>query len=358
MRYRPLGKTGTLVSELCFGTMTFGGEGMWEHIGTQQQAEATALLRRALESGVNFIDTANVYSLGTSERMLGTALKDLGVDRSQVVLATKVRGRVAPGANQSGLSRAHIVDQVHRSLERLQTDHLDLYQIHGFDPLTPLETTLRALTDLVREGTVRAVGASNLAAWQLARALWISDVEGLERFESLQAYYTVAGRDLEREVVPLLHDQHLGLMVWSPLAGGLLSGKYDRTTDKAGGSRRDSFDFPPVNRERAWDVVDVLREIGAARGASVAQLALAWLLHQDAVTSVIIGAKTMAQLEDNLASADIRLSAEELTRIDEVSALPPEYPGWMVGRQGGDRDLARVAENTPPVLAAEEAAAD
>ncbi len=350
MRYRPLGRTGTLVSELCLGTMTFGGEGMWEHIGTQQQAEATELVRRALEGGVNFIDTANVYSHGTSERMLGAALKDLGVDRSAVVLATKVRGRMAPGANGSGLSRAHIVDQVHRSLERLQTDHVDLYQIHGFDPLTPLETTLRALTDLVREGTVRAIGASNLAAWQLAKALWVSDREGLERFESLQAYYTVAGRDLEREVVPLLSDQQLGLMVWSPLAGGLLSGKYDRSTDKADGARRDSFDFPPVNRERAWDVVDVLREIAEARGVSVAQLALAWLLHQDVVTSVIIGARKMSQLEDNLASVEVRFTDEELARIDEVSALPPEYPGWMVARQGGDRDLERLNENTPPVL--------
>jgi len=335
--------------------MTFGGEGMWEHIGTQQQAEATDLVRRALEGGVNFIDTANVYSHGTSERMLGQALQDLGVERSRVVLATKVRGRMAPDANGSGLSRGHIVDQVHRSLERLQTDHLDLYQIHGFDPLTPLETTLRALTGLVREGTVRAVGASNLAAWQLARALWISDVEGLERFESLQAYYTVAGRDLEREVVPLLSDQQLGLLVWSPLAGGLLSGKYDRTTDKAGGARRDSFDFPPVNRERAWDVVDVLREIGAAKGASVAQLALAWLLHQEVVTSVIIGAKNMGQLEENLASVEVRFTDEELVRIDEVSALPPEYPGWMVARQGGDRDLERLAENVPPLLGAKEA---
>ena len=356
MRYRPLGRTGTLVSELCLGTMTFGGEGMWEHIGTQQQAEATDLVRRALEGGVNFIDTANVYSHGASERMLGQALQDLGVERSRVVLATKVRGRMAPDVNGSGLSRGHIVDQVHRSLERLQTDHLDLYQIHGFDPLTPLETTLRALTDLVREGTVRAVGASNLAAWQLARALWISDVEGLERFESLQAYYTVASRDLEREVVPLLRDQQLGLLVWSPLAGGLLSGKYDRTTDKVGGARRDSFDFPPVNRERAWDVVDALREIGATRDASVAQLALAWLLHREVVTSVIIGARTMRQLEDNLASVAIRLTDDELARIDEVSALPPEYPGWMVARQGGDRALERLAETVPPVLEAKEAA--
>ncbi len=350
MRYRPLGRTGTLVSELCFGTMTFGGKGMWEHIGTQQQSEATALVERALQAGINFIDTANVYSFGAAERLLGQALDDLGVERRRVVLATKVRGRIGPGVNQSGLSRGHIVDQVHRSLEHLKTDYLDLYQIHGFDPLTPLETTLRALTDLVREGTVRAIGASNLAAWQLAKALWISDVEGLERFESLQAYYTVAGRDLEREVVPLLRDQGLGLMVWSPLAGGLLAGKYDRETDRAGGARRDEFDFPPVNRERAWDVVDVMREIAAAHDATVAQIALAWLLHQDVVTSVIIGTKTMEQLEDDLGSVDVALTPAELEQLDEASRLPPEYPGWMVHRQGGDRDLARLTREAPPAL--------
>ena len=358
MRYRPLGRTGTLVSELCFGTMTFGGEGMWESIGKQQQAEATALVERALRGGINFIDTANVYSSGTSERLLGQALRDLGVDRDRVVLATKVRGRMGPGVNQTGLSRGHIVEQVHHSLERLQTDHLDLYQIHGFDPLTPLETTLRALTDLVREGTVRAIGASNLAAWQLAKALWISDVQGLERFESLQAYYTVAGRDLERELVPLLRDQGLGLMVWSPLAGGLLSGKYDRNTTRAGDARRDDFDFPPVDRERAWGVIDVMREIGEAKGASVAQIALAWLLHQDVVTSVIVGARNMRQLDADLASIDVELDRNDLARLDDVSALPREYPGWMLERQGADRDLERAAEETPAVIGERRQASD
>lgn len=328
---------------------------MWEAIGAQQQEEATLLVKRALEAGVNVIDTANVYASGTSERLLGQALRDLGVPRERVVIASKVLGAMGHGVNQSGLSRGHIVDQVHASLERLQIDYIDLYQIHGFDPLTPLQTTLSALTDLVREGTVRSIGASNLAAWQLAKALWVADVHGFERFESLQAYYTVAGRDLEREVVPLLDDQELGLLVWSPLAGGLLSGKYDRTTDEAGDARRDTFDFPPVNRDRAWDVVDAMRDVAAAHDASVAQIALAWLLHQDVVTSVIIGAKRMDQLEANLASVDIVLSDDELARLDEVSALPPEYPGWMVARQATGRDLERIAEAAEPVLEADAA---
>lgn len=350
MRYKPLGRSGTLVSELCLGAMTFGGRGAFEVIGKQQQGEATALVERALRAGVNFLDTANVYSEGRSERLLGQALIDLGVPRERVVLASKVRGTVGLGPNQAGLSRGHIVDQVHKSLERLQTDYLDLYQIHGFDPLTPLETTLRALDDLVREGTVRTLGASNLAAWQLTKALWISDKQGLERFESLQAYYTVAGRDLERELVPLLRDQQLGLMVWSPLAGGLLSGKYDRTTHTAGGARRDTFDFPPVDRERAWDVIDVMRDIAGAKGARVAQVALAWLLHQDVVTSVIVGAKTREQLEDNLGSVEVALDAEDLARLDEVSALPAEYPQWMLERQGGGRDLDTIAGRATPPL--------
>ncbi len=354
MRYKTLGRTGTVVSELCLGTMTFGGEGMWEAIGSQQQKEATEIVERSLRGGINFIDTANVYSAGSSERLLGQALVDLGVERERIVLATKARGRTGPGPNQVGLSRAHIIDEVHKSLERLQTPYLDLYQIHGFDPLTPLETTLRALDDLVREGTVRAVGASNVAAWQLAKALWISDVRNLQRFESLQAYYTIAGRDIEREIAPLLRDQDLSLMVWSPLAGGLLSGKYDRSTDKAGGSRRDTFDFPPVERERAWNVVDVMREVAEEHGASVAQIALAWLLHQDVVTSVIVGAKKMSQLDDNLASVDIRLSDEQLARLDEVSRLPGEYPGWMLERQGGGRDLDAIAKSAPRVLDSDE----
>lgn len=336
MNYKLLGKTGLYVSELCLGTMTFGGKGFWEVIGKQGQEVVTSLVNRSVDAGINFIDTANVYSFGESETLLGNAIKG---KRDQLIIATKVRGRMGEGVNNVGLSRVQIMKQVQDSLKRLQTDYIDLYQIHGFDPLTPLEETLAALDDLVRLGMVRYIGASNLAAWQLMKALGISDKNGWARFESLQAYYTVAGRDLEREVVPLLQDQQVGLMVWSPLAGGLLSGKYDRATAQAGDSRRDAFDFPPVNKERAWNVVDVMRELASQHQTSVASIALAWLLHQPVVTSVIIGAKTMVQLEDNLKAVDVKLTENDLKRLNEVSSLPSEYPQWMIERQSADRKL-------------------
>ncbi|MFB1480483.1 aldo/keto reductase [Corallococcus sp. RDP092CA] len=334
MHYRPLGRTGLFVSELCFGAMTFGGEGYWKNIGQQGQAEADALVGRCLDAGINFFDTANVYSYGQSEALLGKAL---AAKRSQVVLATKVRGRMGPGPNEVGLSRYHIFDSVHASLKRLGTDHIDLLQIHGYDVATPLEETLRALDDLVRQGKVRYLGASNLAAWQLMKALGVSDHRGLSRFESLQAYYSIAGRDLERELVPLMKDQQVGLMVWSPLAGGFLSGKYRRDAEGPEGARRTTFDFPPVDRERAYNAIDVMDAVAKETGASVARVALAWLLHQPHVTTVILGAKTQAQLEDNLAATELRLSPEQLAKLDAVSRLPPEYPGWMVERQNADR---------------------
>ncbi|WP_404367055.1 aldo/keto reductase [Corallococcus coralloides] len=334
MHYSPLGRTGLFVSELCFGAMTFGGEGIWKNIGQQGQAEADALVGRCLDAGINFFDTANVYSNGQSEELLGKALAQ---KRSQVVLATKVRGRMGPGQNETGLSRYHIFDSVHASLKRLGTDHIDLLQIHGYDVATPLEETLRALDDLVRQGKVRYLGASNLAAWQLMKALGISDHRGLSRFESLQAYYSIAGRDLERELVPLMKDQQVGLMVWSPLAGGFLSGKYRRGAGGPEGARRTTFDFPPVDRERAYNAIDVMDEVAKETGTSVARVALAWLLHQPHVTTVILGAKTQAQLEDNLAASELRLGSEQLAKLDAVSKLPPEYPGWMVERQNADR---------------------
>lgn len=330
MQYKPLGRTGLLVSELCFGTMTFGGKGFWKAIGQLSQNDVDDLVARVLDAGINFIDTADVYSEGESEKILGRAL---GRRRKDVVLATKVFGRMGPGPNETGLSRAHIMQAVDDSLSRLGTDYIDLYQIHGFDAVTPIEETLRALDDLVHAGKVRYIGCSNLPAWQLMKSLWTADKHNLHRFESLQAYYTIAGRDLEREIVPLLQDQHLGLMVWSPLAGGLLSGKYDRDGGGPGGARRVEFDFPPVNRERVFDAVDVMREIAGEKDASVAQVALAWLLHQPVVTSVIVGAKTPAQLTENLAAPAVRLSADDLARLATVSALPDEYPGWMVSRQ-------------------------
>ncbi|WP_202307545.1 aldo/keto reductase [Dryocola clanedunensis] len=336
MRYKKLGNTGLFVSELCLGTMTFGGEGgMWGKIGNLAQNEAEKLVGGALDAGINFIDTANVYSEGRSEIITGQALKNLKIPRENVVVATKVFGETGTaGANSRGSSRYHIINSVKDSLQRMQLDHIDLYQLHGFDPATPIEETLRALDTLVQHGHVRYIGVSNWAAWQIMKALGISERLGLARFASLQAYYTIAGRDLERELVPMLQSEGVGLMVWSPLAGGLLSGKYDRDGKAEEGSRRIEFDFPPVNKDRAFDCVDVMREIAEGKGVSVAQVALAWLLHQQVVSSVIIGAKRVDQLNDNIAATDIRFTEEELKRLDAVSELPREYPGWMLERQG------------------------
>lgn len=338
MRYKTLGRSGLLVSELCLGTMTFGGsQGIWGQIGAVQQADADGLVRRALDAGVNFIDTANVYSEGRSEEILGQSLKTLGVARDDVVIATKVFGRVGQGANSAGASRGHILQQIELSLKRLQLDHVDLYQIHGFDALTPIEETLQALDDLVRRGLVRYVGLSNWAAWQVAKAVGIAERRDLAPIVSLQAYYSLVGRDLEREVVPMLASEGVGLMVWSPLAGGFLSGKYHRDDEKTVDGRRANFDFPPVDRARGHGVLDALRVIAAAKGRSVAEVALAWLLHQPAVTSVIIGAKRVEQLTDNLAAVSLELSGDDLAALDAVSRLTPEYPGWMIERQGGLR---------------------
>jgi len=336
MKYNLLGNTGLQVSELCLGTMTFGGRGMWTAIGTLPQEQVNALVKQAVDGGINFIDTANIYSEGLSEQMTGQAIRDLGLKRDDLVIATKVRGRMGEGPNNSGLSRKHILQQANESLKRLNMDYIDLYQIHGFDALTPMEETLDALNTLVQSGKVRYIGCSNLAAWQIMKALGISSQNHLSKFVSLQAYYTIAGRDLEREVVPLLLDQNLGLMVWSPLAGGLLSGKYSRDME-SGEGRRANFDFPPVNKDKAFDIIDVMKSIANEKKVSVAQIALAWLLHQQVVSSVIIGANKPEQLSDNLKSVEIVLNADELKALDEVSKLNPEYPGWMIERQGADR---------------------
>jgi len=340
MKYNQLGRTGIFVSEICLGAMTFGGNpgaGFWKAIGQLGQPEVDGLVGRALAGGVNFFDTADVYSFGQSERLLGQAFRNLGVARKDVILATKVFGEMGPGPNDKGASRGHIMDSVQASLERLQTDHIDLYQIHGNDSVTPVEETLRALDDLTRQGLVRYVGVSNWSAWKIAKALGLSEAKGYARFETLQAYYSIAGRDLERELVPMLTEERLGLMVWSPLAGGLLSGKFGPGAPSPEGARRTTFDFPPVNTDRAWACVASMREVAQAHGASVAQVALAWLLAKPQVMSIIIGAKSLAQLEDNLAAAELTLTGEELARLDAVSALPSEYPGWMFERQGGGR---------------------
>lgn len=336
MKYKLLGNTGLKVSELCLGTMTFGGRGTWTHIGALPEDEAKELVKIAVDAGINFIDTANVYSFGLSEQMTGKAIHDLGLKRYDLVIATKVRGMMGEGPNDAGLSRKHILQQVDESLERLQTDYIDLYQIHGFDPQTPMEETLETLDSLVKSGKVRYIGCSNLAAWQVMKALGISAQQHLSKFVSLQAYYTIAGRDLEREMVPMLLDQKMGLLVWSPLAGGFLSGKYTRQNSDTEG-RRANYDFPPVDKEKAYDIVDVMQTIAAEKQASVAQIALAWLLHQPVVTSVILGAKKPEQLKDNLNSVNVTLTSEDLAKLNAVSELHPEYPGWMINRQSGDR---------------------
>ena len=326
MKYRLLADTGVFVSELCLGAMTFGGRGqMWEVIGGLDQPAVDAIVGRSLDAGINFIDTADVYSAGESETMLGKAL---GKRRHDVVLATKVRGRMGKGANQVGLSRLHIIEAVEASLTRLGTDYIDLYQIHRFDVLTGLEDTLRALDDLVHAGKIRYIGCSNLAAWQLMKALAISRAEGLEHFKCTQSYYSLAGRELEREMIPLLKDQGVGLLVWSPLAGGFLSGKFTRD-NKDAAARRASFDFPPIDKEKVYEIVDVMRRVASTHHVSVAQIALAWILSRDAVTSVIIGARKLDQLDDNLKAGDVSLSSDDLAALDEASRLKPEYPAWM-----------------------------
>ena len=330
MRYNKLGSTGLFVSELCFGAMTFGGSGAYSNVGTVQQAEADRLLARVFEAGINFIDTADTYSEGDSERITGQALKNLGTKRDEVIVATKVFGDTGSGPNQRGSSRSHILDGTKASLARLQLEHIDLYQLHGFDPATSIEESLEALDALVRQGLVRYIGVSNWAAWQIAKALGISNLHGWAKFVSLQAYYTIAGRDLEREIIPMLTGEGLGLLVWSPLAGGLLSGKYSRNQQGNEGSRRTAFAFPPVEMNRAYDVIDALKEMAERKHVSVAQLAIAWLLHQPRVTSVILGAKRIEQLNDNLGAVDIALSEEEMRSLDQVSQLPAEYPGWML----------------------------
>lgn len=337
MKYNVFGNTGLVVSELCLGTMTFGGDGIWKAIGTLQQQEVNELLKAAVDGGINFMDTANVYSYGLSEQLLGQGLRDLGIDRHELVIATKVRGRMGEGHNNAGLSRYHIFQSVDASLKRLQMDHIDVLYVHGVDPLTPVEQTMRALNDIVDTGKVRYIAVCNWPAWMVMKAQGIAEKNGWHKFEGLQYFYSLAGRDVEREILPMAADQKLAVMPWSPLAGGFLSGKYTRRNEKAGDSRRDVFDFPPIDKEKAYNIIDALADIAGVHHATVAQLALAWVRQQPGVTSTIIGAKTVKQLADNVSSADMILSPEELSFIDSVSALPKEYPGWMVERQSADR---------------------
>ncbi|WEK45531.1 MAG: aldo/keto reductase [Candidatus Andeanibacterium colombiense] len=335
MRYNRLGNSGLVVSELCLGAMTFGNKPSRFFQHELDQDGATALVRQAVEGGINFIDTANVYTQGQSEEFVGGALRALGIPRHEIVVATKGMGPMGPGPNDSGTGAKHLLHHVDASLKRLGMDHVDLYQIHGWDPHTPIAETLRALEDIVRSGRARHVGVSNWAAWQIVKALGIEERRGWDKLVSLQAYYTVASRDLERELVPMLESEGLGLMVWSPLAGGLLSGKYSFHKDgkTEGNGRRAKLDFPKADKQLAARLVEAMRPMAASRAVSVAAIALAWLLHQPAVSSVIVGAKRADQLADNLAASDVVLLPEELAELDSLSALEPEYPGWSIAMQ-------------------------
>jgi aryl-alcohol dehydrogenase-like predicted oxidoreductase len=318
------------------GTMTFGGKGQFSSVGDTDLEGARRQLDLCLEAGVNLVDTANVYSHGISEEIVGEALEGR---RDQVLLATKVRMPMGDGPNDAGVSRSEIIRQCEASLRRLRTDHIDLYQLHAWDGQTPLEETLGALDDLVRAGKVRYVGASNYSGWHLLKALGIAERDRLPRFVSEQIFYSLQARDAEYELVPAAIDQGLGILVWSPLAGGLMSGKYRRGQSGPEGSRHlTEWDEPPVRDEnQLYDTVDVLVDIAEARGASPAQMALAWLLHRPAVTSVIIGARTEEQLSDNLGAADLELTEQEMARLDEVSAVPLIYPYWHQAKTAADR---------------------
>jgi aryl-alcohol dehydrogenase-like predicted oxidoreductase len=328
MRYRTLGKSGILVSELCMGAMTFGGEGYWRVIGSLPFEAAKKLVDIALDAGINFFDTANVYSHGQSEEMLGKALGDR---RKNIILATKVRGRMSPEMNDVGLSRRHIMASCEDSLRRLGTDYLDLYIVHSFDFVTPLDETLRALTDSVHQGKVRYLGCSNFAAWQLMKALCISYKHNLEHFVSLQAYYSLTARDVELELVPLCLDQGLGLTPWSPLSGGFLSGKFRRDKPRPEGARRsnEQGNFLPVDEEKGYRIIDELDVIAKAHNATVAQAALNYLLQKPAVSSIIVGATKPEQLQDNLKAVEWDMTQEEVKRLDDLSAPPRLYPHWM-----------------------------
>lgn len=341
MKYSPLGNTGLYVSQLTLGAMTFDKpDGAFAQIvGGTGQDLATKMVDLSLEAGVNLIDTANVYSAGESEIMVGKAL---GSRRKDVIIATKVYNTFGTGPNDLGTSRVAIMREVEASLKRLDTDWIDLYQVHSFDTTTPLEETMRALDDLVQQGKVRYIGLSNFSAWQIAKADGIARQMGTERFCSVQAYYSLVGRELEREIIPASLDLGLGVLVWSPLAGGFLSGKYSRESESSG--RRSNFEFPPVDKESGFEIVDALKEIATAHEASVAQIALAWLLHKAGVTSVIIGARKEEQLVDNLKSVEIELSIDEMAKLDEVSKIAPEYPHWIPPSQRGQDLLSRFSD--------------
>lgn len=339
MKYNYIGNTGLRVSELCFGTMTFGGQnaGMWSKIGDLQQKEVNTLMEEVIASGINFIDTANVYSFGQSEQLLGQSLKDLNIPREELVIATKVLGVMGEQPNNKGLSRYHIFNSVDASLKRLQLDYIDILYVHGVDPKTAVEEIVRSLNDIVNTGKVRYIAICNWPAWMVAKSQMIAQYNGWHKFIGLQYYYSAVSRDIEHELVPMAKDANLAIFPWSPLAGGFLTGKFSREQGSSG-SRREEFDFPPIDKEKAYNLVDAMREIAAAHDASIAQVALAWVRQQPGVTSTIIGAKRLEQLKDNVKSLQVELSDDELKKISEISPLPQQYPGWMVAMQSGYRN--------------------
>jgi aryl-alcohol dehydrogenase-like predicted oxidoreductase len=338
MEYKLLGDTGVYVSELSFGTMSFGGEGMWKSVGEQQQDEADELIQMAVDAGVNFIDTANVYSFGQSETILGNSIDNLGLNTNELVISTKVRGAMGDGPNEQGLSRYHMFNSVEESLERMNVDQIDLLYVHGVDKVMPIEEVIHNLNDLVDSGYVRYLGVSNWPAWMVAKANEIARFRGWHGFKAMQCYYSLSGRDAEDALIPYAEAENLAFVPWSPLAGGFLTGKFSREKESSGeNARRDEFDFPPIDKEKAYDIVDVMSGIADSHDATVAETALAWVRQQHGVTSTLIGAKSTEQLKSNLRSAEIELTHDNLKALDEVSATPARYPFWMADFQNQNR---------------------
>ena len=326
------------VSELSFGTMSFGGEGMWKSVGEQQQDEADELIQMAVDAGVNFIDTANVYSFGQSETILGNSIDNLGLNTNELVISTKVRGAMGDGPNEQGLSRYHMFNSVEESLERMNVDQIDLLYVHGVDKVMPIEEVIHNLNDLVDSGYVRYLGVSNWPAWMVAKANEIARFRGWHGFKAMQCYYSLSGRDAEDALIPYAEAENLAFVPWSPLAGGFLTGKFSREKESSGeNARRDEFDFPPIDKEKAYDIVDVMSGIADSHDATVAETALAWVRQQHGVTSTLIGAKSTEQLKSNLRSAEIELTHDNLKALDEVSATPARYPFWMADFQNKNR---------------------
>ena len=348
MKFRYLGSTGLAVSEICLGAMTFGEKGAflgapdrnWAEFGVVPEQDATRMVHQALDAGVNFFDTADVYKNGQGEEQLGAALK---AHRSSVIIGTKGRWGTGDGPNELGSTRHHLTAAIEASLRRLQTDYIDIYHLHGFDPRTSINETLRVLDDLVRTGKVRYIGLSNFAAWQLAKALGVSERKNLERFCVYQGYYNLAARELENELIPLCVDQQVGITVWSPLAGGFLSGKYRRGESIPAGSRLSNatpFESAPLaDRNQAFDIIDVMADIARARGVTIPQVALNWILRKPGITSLVVGATKASQLSDNLAAVEWTLEPEEVARLDTVSAREKPYPSWHMINVAGDRRL-------------------